>query len=73
MIQLTQILVATDFSEVSTAAIDDGRDLARPFGASLQRLHVMENPFLEVRHPEREFITPDALGTIVNSQPGGRT
>jgi nucleotide-binding universal stress UspA family protein len=161
MIQLKQILVATDFSEVSTAAIDYGRDLARTFGASLQLLHVMENPFLRptpadphtiktatlrhlldrltdddrlalhataaletsddpageivkyakthavdlivlgthgrggmahlllgsvaekvvrtapcpvltVRHPEREFITPDALDTTVNTQPGGR-
>ena len=161
MIQLKQILVATDFSEVSTAAIDYGRDLARTFGASLQLLHVMENPFLRptpgdphtikaatlrhllerltdddrlalhataaletsddpaveivkyakthasdlivlgthgrggvahlllgsvaekvvrtapcpvltVRHPEREFIAPDALNTTVNTQPGGR-
>ena len=40
MIQPKQILVATDFSEVSTAAIDYGRDLARTFGASLQLLHV---------------------------------
>jgi len=161
MIQLKQILVATDFSEVSTAAIDYGCDLARRFGASLHLLHVMENPFLRptpgdphtlktatlghlldrltdddrlalhataaletsddpageivkyakthavdlivlgthgrggvahlllgsvaekvvrtapcpvltVRHPERAFITPDALDTTVNTQPGGR-
>ena len=162
MIQLQQILVATDFSEVSSAAIDYGRALARTFGASLHLLHVMENPFLRptaadphaiktatlrhlferltdddrmalhataaletsddpageivkyartnaidlivlgthgrggmahlllgsvaekvvrtapcpvltVRHPEREFVTPDTLDTTLNTQPGGRS
>jgi nucleotide-binding universal stress UspA family protein len=162
MIQLKQILVATDFSEVSVAAVDYGRALARTFGASLQLLHIMENPFLRptaadphtirtatlrhlfesltdedhtalhataalemsddpaeeiveyarthridlivlgthgrggmahlllgsvaekvvrtapcpvltVRHPEREFVTPDALDTTLNVQPGGRS
>lgn len=162
MIQLQQILVATDLSEVSTAALDYGRALARTFGASLQLLHVMENPFLRptaadphtiktttlrhlyerltdedrtalhataavemsddpageivnyartnavdlivlgthgrsgmahvllgsvaekvvrtahcpvltVRHPEREFVTPDVLDTTLNAQAGGRS
>ena len=46
MIRLTQILVATDFSDASQAALDYGRALARTFGASLHVLHVMENTFL---------------------------
>ena len=46
MILLKQILVATDFSDASAAAMDYGRALARTFGASLHLLHVMENPFL---------------------------
>lgn len=46
MIVLKQILVATDFSEASAAAMDYGRALARTFGASLHLLHVAENPFL---------------------------
>jgi nucleotide-binding universal stress UspA family protein len=46
MIRLTQILVATDFSDASQVALDYGRALARTFGASLHVLHVMENTFL---------------------------
>ena len=46
MIRLTQILVPTDFSDASAAAMDYGRALARTFGASLHLLHVVENPFL---------------------------
>ena len=60
MILLKQILVATDFSDTSAAAMDYGRALARTFGASLHLLHVMENPFLRptrggsARDPERD-------------------
>jgi nucleotide-binding universal stress UspA family protein len=46
MILLKQILVATDFSDASAAAMDYGRALARTFGGSLHLLHVIENPFL---------------------------
>src|SRR3954467_13297037 len=46
VILLKQILVATDFSDTSAAAMDYGRALARTFGASLHLLHVIENPFL---------------------------
>jgi nucleotide-binding universal stress UspA family protein len=28
-------------------------------------------PVLTVRHPEREFVTPDTLDTSLNAQPGG--
>jgi nucleotide-binding universal stress UspA family protein len=43
MIVLKKILVATDFSEPSEAALAYGRELARSFGAQLTVLHVAEN------------------------------
>src|SRR6476660_2249520 len=43
MIVLKQILVATDFSEPSDAALAYGRELARTFGARLTVLHACEN------------------------------
>jgi nucleotide-binding universal stress UspA family protein len=46
MIRLSQILVATDFSEASEVAMDYGRALARTFDSALHLLHVMENQFL---------------------------
>ena len=46
MIALKHVLVATDFSGVSEAALTYGRALARTFRADLHLLHVMENPFL---------------------------
>lgn len=46
MIALKRILVATDFSEASEAALKYGRALAEAFNASLDVLHVMEDPFI---------------------------
>jgi len=46
MIVLKRVLVATDFSAPSHAALIYGRALARSFGASLHLLHVVENYFL---------------------------
>jgi nucleotide-binding universal stress UspA family protein len=43
MILLKQILVATDFSEPSEAALAYGRELARTFGARLTVVHACEN------------------------------
>jgi nucleotide-binding universal stress UspA family protein len=43
MIALKKVLVATDFSEPSEAALAYGRELARNFGASLTVLHVVDN------------------------------
>ncbi len=43
MIALTQVLVATDFSETSDAALLYGRELARAFGATLHVIHVVED------------------------------
>jgi nucleotide-binding universal stress UspA family protein len=46
MIALKRILVATDFSEASQIAVRYGRALAERFGASLDIVHVMEDPFI---------------------------
>jgi nucleotide-binding universal stress UspA family protein len=43
MIGLKHILVATDFSTPSDAALAYGRELARTFGARFTLLHVVEN------------------------------
>ena len=43
MIVLEKILVATDFSEPSEAALAYGRELARSFGAALTVLHVVDD------------------------------
>jgi nucleotide-binding universal stress UspA family protein len=43
MVILKNILVATDFSEPSDAALTYGRDLARTFGARLHVVHAVEN------------------------------
>ena len=43
MIALKNIVVATDFSEPSDAALVYGRALARTFGAMLHVVHVVDN------------------------------
>jgi nucleotide-binding universal stress UspA family protein len=44
MITLKKILVPTDFSECSNAALKYGIELSRAFDASLHLLHVVEDP-----------------------------
>jgi nucleotide-binding universal stress UspA family protein len=44
MINLTRILVPSDFSECSDAAVRYGVELARKFGATLHLLHVVQDP-----------------------------
>ena len=43
MILIKHVLVATDFSEPSGAALNYGRELARTFAATLHVLHVADN------------------------------
>jgi nucleotide-binding universal stress UspA family protein len=43
MIKITNVLVATDFSETSASALNYGREFARTFGGTLHVLHVIEN------------------------------
>jgi nucleotide-binding universal stress UspA family protein len=42
---LTRILVPTDFSPPSAAAVAMAKELAARFGASIQLLHVLEDPY----------------------------
>lgn len=42
MIQLKQILVATDFGDASEVAFSYGRELARSFGGTLHVVHVVD-------------------------------
>ena len=46
MIKITNVLVATDFSETSASALNYGREFARTFGATLHVLHVVENALM---------------------------
>ena len=46
MIRLKHIVVATDFSEASDAALEYGRELARAFGAALHVFHAADNIML---------------------------
>jgi nucleotide-binding universal stress UspA family protein len=55
MMQLKNILVATDFSEPSKAALAYGQELARTFNTSLTVLHVVED--MAVRQ-----VGPDGFG-----------
>ena len=52
MIAIKRILIPTDFSETSAAAIEYGVDLAKRYGASLHLLHVVEPSAVP---PEPEF------------------
>jgi len=45
MAQITRVLVPTDFSAASDSALTYARSLARQFGASINLVHVFEDPF----------------------------
>lgn len=47
MIAMKTILVPTDFSESSEAALRYGKALAQTFGASLHVIHVVQEPFAQ--------------------------
>ena len=46
MTRITRILVPTDFSATADAALDAAYVLAERFGASLELLHVLDDPFV---------------------------
>ena len=54
MIKISNVLVATDFSDASESALLYGREFARTFGATLHVLHVVENPVI--------WAGPEAVG-----------
>ncbi|MBA3886257.1 MAG: universal stress protein [Acidobacteria bacterium] len=47
MIAINKILVPTDFSECSDAAVLYGRAMAETFGATLHLLHVVQDPYTQ--------------------------
>jgi len=59
MIVLRNILVATDFSETSDAALRYGRDLARTFGATLHLLNVAPNVMASFATDALPAVLPD--------------
>lgn len=45
MTRISRIVAPTDFSPASDAALDYARDLAQKFGASIDLVHVFDDPF----------------------------
>ena len=62
---ITRILVPTDFSPDADAALRYAIDLAKPFGASVDLLHVLEDP-LAAGMWSAEFYTAEIAGLSVN-------
>jgi len=67
MIQLKNVLVATDFSETSEAALRYGRALARAFGARLHVLHVADNIMTRYAFDGSVVLPPDVQADLENS------
>jgi nucleotide-binding universal stress UspA family protein len=68
MIRIKNVLVATDFSAPSAAALQYGREVARTFAATLAVLHVTDNVYLTyggetytVAVPELQRETEEAM------------
>jgi nucleotide-binding universal stress UspA family protein len=59
MIALKHVLVATDFSEPSEAALTYGRHFARTFGATLHVIHVVENVMARFAADAYPVMLPD--------------
>jgi nucleotide-binding universal stress UspA family protein len=57
---VTRILVATDFSAASGAALAFARTLASRFGASLHLLHVLEDPYVTGAFAPEVYAPPPA-------------
>ena len=67
MIVLKNILVATDFSAASDAALMYGREIARTFGSTLHVLHVNENLFLRPS-PADPYALASTAERLLNEQ-----
>lgn len=59
MIALKHVLVATDFSDASSAALEYGRQFARTFGATLHVIHVVENVMARFAADAYPVMVPD--------------
>lgn len=58
MVRITRILVPTDFSDTSDAALRYARTLADTFGASLHLIHAFDDPYAA------GALAPEVYGTI---------
>ena len=59
MIELKRILVPTDFSEPSAAAVKYAKEFVQAFGSSLHVLHVLEDPYIFAATAEGYAAPPD--------------
>jgi len=66
MMTLKNVLVATDFSELSDAALMYGRELAVRFGATLQVLHVAPNVYAALGAENYAAVSPDLQQQVEN-------
>jgi nucleotide-binding universal stress UspA family protein len=64
MIRMQNILVATDFSDTSQAALDYGRELARGFHATLHVLHVTDLVYAQYWGGAYDLAIPELQGEI---------
>ena len=68
MMTLKNILVATDFSEPSDAALAYGRELAARFNATLHVLHIAENIYITTFGAESyAAVAPDLQAEVEDS------
>jgi len=59
MILIKNVLVATDFSEPSAAALNYGRELARTFAATLHVLHVADSMYSQFGVDSYSTVLPE--------------
>lgn len=59
MIALKRVLVATDFSDASNAALEYGRQFSRMFAANLHVIHVVENVMARFAADAYPVLLPD--------------
>jgi nucleotide-binding universal stress UspA family protein len=62
MLAIRKILVPTDFSDCSEAALEYGRRMADAFGGSLHLLHVVQDPYTQ---PWAAEAFPAPLGDLL--------
>lgn len=67
MIALKHVLVATDFSDASGAALEYGRQFTRMFGATLHVMHVVENVMARFAADAYPVLLPDLQREVEES------
>ena len=68
MVRIRHILVPTDFSTTSDAALEYAREVAGRFGATLHLLHVLQDPFVKGPLVSEAYLTdtPGVRTTILD-------